>query len=172
MEVWKDISGYEGKYQVSSVGRVKGVARKRAGGGNVKERILKPAITENGYYFVTLYIDGIAKRKKIHRLVAQTFIDNPDGKPEVNHINGVKTDNRAENLEWATRSENQTHAVRHGLQTGLRRVSQLDTYGNLIREYESLHEAERETKIHYQNIEQCCKGKYKTAGGYHWQYVE
>jgi len=114
-EIWKDIKGYEGLYQVSNLGRVKSLDRmvKVYGKRKMKidEKILKPAIKRDGYCTVTLLNQGKRKYSRIHRLVAQQFIKNDYNKPEVNHKNGIKTDNRLENLEWMTTQENQNHSI-------------------------------------------------------------
>lgn len=105
MEEWKDIEGYEGIYQVSDTGKVR---VKRTG------LIRSLVLGKTGYYKVSLKA-GHSKTIDVHRLVATAFIPNPEGKKEVNHINGIKTDNRAENLEWVTRNENTAHAIKTGL---------------------------------------------------------
>ena len=110
-EIWRDIAGYEGLYQVSNCGRVKSFYR----GGRILKQSLK-----RGYMFVELYLNTNGKIHIVHRLVAQAFIPNPLNKLEVNHINGIKTDNRVENLEWVTRSENEQHAYDTGLAHGMR----------------------------------------------------
>lgn len=102
MEQWRSIPGYEGIYQVSSEGRVK----------NAYGHVLKPETAKNGYKRVTLFDK---KKFQVHRLVALAFIPNPDNKEVVNHRNGVKADNRVENLEWVTWSENAKHAYATGL---------------------------------------------------------
>lgn len=107
MEIWKDIPGYEGEYQVSNLGRVKSLARtcrNNKGTRPIRERILKPCLTKNGYSIVHLGHRGRSTR--IHRLVAEVFIPNPDNLPVVDHINGKRDDNRVENLRWVDYKEN------------------------------------------------------------------
>ena len=106
-ELWKPIKGYEGLYEVSNLGEVRSFRRKGAKGG-----ILKPAENRNGRLFVNLHLNNKGKVKKIHRLVAEAFVPNPEGKPEVNHIKGNPKNNHVDNLEWATSLENQEHAKR------------------------------------------------------------
>ena len=122
MEIWKDIAGYEGYYQVSNLGNVKSIERRtknsyrsRTGKCLVKQRILKFCVDPNGYNRVKLYKDEQKKTLKVHRLVANAFHQNPENKPHVNHINAIRHDNRVENLEWATNSENIRHAFKIGL---------------------------------------------------------
>ena len=90
-EVWRDVKGYEGLYQVSNMGRVKSLGRKDRFGRVIKERILEPAVTRNGYLRVGLHVDGKRKMLRVHRLVCEAFCENPENKPEVNHINEDKT---------------------------------------------------------------------------------
>lgn len=117
-EVWKDIAGYEGLYQVSNRGRVRSLARvvPHSTGGKltVSPKILIPK-DRNGYDHVSLWKNNKEYRVKVHRLVAQVFIPNPENKPEVNHIDANPKNNVVENLEWVTRRENMRHAINLGL---------------------------------------------------------
>ena len=106
-EVWKPILEYSNKYEVSNFGRVR----------NEKGNILKPFATHGGYFMVALNENGVKTNFRLHRLVAQMFVPNPDCKAEVNHKNGIKSDNNATNLEWCSRSENMRHAYLNGFQT-------------------------------------------------------
>jgi len=119
-EIWKDIPNYEGLYQASTLGRIKRVKRYNKGRAGCKrlvnEKVLKFLLDRRGYYYsIILFKNNHKRRISIHRLVALTFITNPSNKPQVNHINGNKKDNRAINLEWCTNSENQLHAYKIGL---------------------------------------------------------
>jgi hypothetical protein len=109
-EIWKDIKNYEELYQISNFGRIKRLKNNRT----MKEKILKPYIN-NGYYKLLLYKKGISKRYSVSRLVSMNFIPNPKNKPQVNHIDGNKLNNKVDNLEWCTISENQKHAFKLGL---------------------------------------------------------
>jgi hypothetical protein len=110
-EVWKDVKDYEGLYQVSNLGNVK----RLKGKGCVTERLIARSINKFGYIYRGFHNKGTYRKFKEHRLVANAFIDNPNNKPAVNHINGIKTDNRVENLEWCTYLENKQHAIKTGL---------------------------------------------------------
>jgi hypothetical protein len=119
VEVWKDIKGYEGHYQVSDCGRVKSLSRvvkSRVGVfGTKKEIILKTFKNRDGYLKYKLCINGKEKSVISHRLVANEFLENPFNKPQVNHKNGIKDDNRVDNLEWVTSSENVIHSLANNL---------------------------------------------------------
>lgn len=174
MEVWKDVRGYEGKYQVSNLGNVKSLLKWSSVQNRYiqREKILKQYVGSRGYAQVKLHKNGI-KLGLIHRLVADAFIPNPENKREVNHINGIKTDNRVENLEWNTSRENTIHAYKNGIEKHYtRQVIQFDLQGNIIKEWASLKDAEIELNIAHQNIRKCCVGERNSAGGYRWRYKE
>ncbi len=169
-EIWRDIKGFEGKYQVSNTGKVKSLNYRRTG----KEKIMKASENEYGYLFVELCKDGKTKTCRINRLVAMAFIPNPDNLPEVNHKNEDKTDNRVENLEWCSRLYN----VNYG--TGIKRRAEkrgkpvigINKVSGLILEFPSIMEAERQTGISNRNICACLKGRRKSAKGYTWHYAD
>lgn len=174
-EVWKDIKGYEGLYQISNQGRVKSVK---------KDLIMSPCIRQHGYLAVQLFGRGGHPKRgfktfSIHRLVAEAFIPNPESKTEVNHINEDKTDNRVENLEWATRVENCNHGTLRGRKSEWmtnnpkrsRPVAQLTLDGERIATYPSIHEAYRVTGVYPDNIWRACNGVYSQAKGYMWRYI-
>lgn len=118
-EVWKDITGYEGMYQVSNFGRVKSLGWNKIRSQNKKsiraDRILKTQTTHRGYLRLELNKNGVGIKFVVHRLVALTFLSNEDDKPEINHINGIKSDNRLANLEWCTSKQNKIHAFNNNL---------------------------------------------------------
>ena len=176
-EVWRDIEGYEGLYQVSNMGRVKSLERKFPiwhGGERVqKERILKQAVTHNGYLRVTLYTGNKPKTLKVHRLVCQAFHENPDNKPQVNHINEDKTDNRACNLEWSTCKQNINHRSRNERVAKAlgKPIGQYKLDGQLIKVWPSAYMVERQTGFSQACIWGVANGKYKQAYGFISKYV-
>lgn len=114
-EIWKDIDGYQGLYQISNLGNVKSLKRK----GSRIERILKPYRSKHGYLNVILRINNINKNYQVHRLVMESFVDNPEKKLTVNHLDGIKSNNNLSNLEWNTYSENLKHAFNIGLNSNV-----------------------------------------------------
>ena len=149
-EIWKDIKGYEGKYQVSNYGNVRSLMYHNAKG--IKRiSLLKPATDNRGYFRCALSKNNILKTYKVHRLVAQAFIPNPNNYPQINHLDGNKKNNNTENLEWCTNSANQIHAYSHNLNQGSRGKGTIVgvTYpnGNYI-EYLSLKKAAQALGVH------------------------
>lgn len=170
MEKWMDIKGYEGRYQISNLGRVKSLPIDEKFCKRNEEVILKPFVCGSGYYEVILRQNGKRKPKLIHRLVAETFIPNPHGKKEVNHKDGNKYNNEMSNLEWVTSSENQLHSIKV-LNNSLgkkREVVCVET-GEV---FESLKKASEKYGLQLPLIWKCCNGKQVTTGGYHWEYKE
>ena len=163
MEEWKDIEGYEGLYQVSTLGRV----RSLYGHGGVSVRILKPYIRKTGYLDVGLFKNGAYSYKLIHRLVAQAFVPNPENKPVVNHKDEDKTNNQVENLEWCTAEYNNNYGTRNqrAIKSKMKKVMCIET--GVV--FDSIKLAREITHIH--SIHRAAKGKQKTAGGYHWRYA-
>ena len=129
-EIWKDISGYEGIYQVSNLGNIRSCERKvyfKKGNPltsymTVPEKIISKHISNTGYYRVGLRKDGKRKFLSVHRIVTSAFIDNPENKPHVNHIDGNRLNNHSDNLEWVTCQENIIHARDTGLSHGLKGI--------------------------------------------------
>lgn len=193
--MWKDIYGYEGLYQVNEEGFVKRLEsfRKNGSSGYIqKEKILKQTTrNKGGYVCVNLSKNGKAKVISVHRLVAETFIENPENKTQINHKNGNKKDNRIINLEWVTPKENINHCDevlgRKRNKEGLKLGSIATTKNNLnikngekifqtYKEIKSFLEEKLEKKISLkqvqQNIRSCCKKERKTAFGMYWEYVK
>ena len=179
IEKWKRVWGYA-NYEVSTLGKV------RKNGKEVKQ-----CKHNKGYYTVDLYKDGERKRFFVHRLVAETFLPNPDNKPQVNHLNRNREDNRVENLEWVTPTENMNSPltrkhckeVMKGENTSMygkfgkehhlsKTVIQFDLDGNMLNVWNALMDAEREVGARNGHISNCCRGKQQTSGGYKWQYQD
>ena len=170
-EIWKDIEGYEGLYQISNRGNVKSVERMKWNGKGyhkIPERILKAKKDKYGYLQVHLSKDGKAKMYLVHRLVASAFLENQMGYTEVNHLDEDKTNNCVDNLEWCSRSYNINYGTRN--QKISKPVIAIDKRTGLILEFSSTHEAERETGIASSNICACLKGKMNSCGGFYWMY--
>lgn len=177
-EIWKDIKGWEGWYEVSNLGRVRSWKKGRFGRREYPI-VLKPSKTTKGYLKVSFSKNNEMKTFVVHRLVAETFKPNPNNYPEVNHINEDKTDNRAENLEWCDRNYN----VHYG--TGIlrninkhinnpkrsKRVLQFNREGILVGEYPSTSEAHRQTGFNQGHIAECCRGERHYHKGFVWRFA-
>ncbi len=173
-EVWKPVKGFEGLYEISNIGRVKSLVV-WCGNGTIdqykrRDYILTPILGTNGYYYVNLCKDKKRYVRRPHRMVAESFIENPDGLYAVNHIDGNKLNNSVENLEWCTLAHNTIHAFKTGLMDSLKKpVEKVDPNGVVIAYYESEAEAARQEGIRTQNISACVTGKIKSYRGYQWR---
>lgn len=172
-EVWKDITGYEGFYQVSDFGRVRSVDRNVTyKNGTVvfyNGQLIKPIKDKKGYYGVGLSKGGLWKRVKVHRLVAKEFIPNLNNLPQVNHKDENKSNNKVDNLEWCTNEYNRGYGSSKDRQK--RAVLQFDTKGNFIMEYESTAKTVEYGFIQG-NVARCARGECNTHYGYVWKYKE
>lgn len=177
MEIWKDIKGFEGLYQVSNMGAVKSVDRviieKNNRKVNRKGKLLKEGRETCGYSFVSLNYCGVRKYARVHRLVAEAFLDNPYNKPQINHIDGNKQNNKVTNLEYCTKSENMFHAYKMGLRNRVFPVEMLDKEtGEAIKRFSSTAEAVRYLGCTtHSAINNCLHGRNKTAYGYKWRRI-
>ena len=189
-EIWKPIKGYEGWYEVSSYGRVRSADRVNINTNglvrNLKGRILKPVKDKDGYLLCRLYKNGQNKTVKIHRLVAEAFITNPNNLPVINHKDENKANNsvflkkdgsvdlKKSNLEWCDSKYNANYGTRNKriVETQSKPVLQIDLETNqIVEEYPSTAEASRQLKISHSGISMCCNGKFKAYKGFKWKYA-
>lgn len=176
-EVWKDVVGYEGFYQVSNLGRVKSLPRLHKyvhGYYMAKERILSPRVCgkQREYLSVALHVDGKTKQYKIHRLVATAFIPNPYGYNEVNHKDENKGNNKMDNLEWCSRSYNVNYGCRIEKQRKamFKPVVAYSKSNKIVMEFNSIVDASKFAKVDATNISRACKKEGRISGGYLWKY--
>lgn len=178
-ERWEYAHGYDNNYKISSCGRVKSLKFS-------KEKYLKPKQNRSGYLEVLLYKNNEGKLHRVHRLVAEAFLPNPENKPEINHKDGDKTNNYVDNLEWCTRKENQKHAYITGLvgsiseikhrarvngKQACKRIVQETVDGEVVRIWNSQTSAALELNLSRTAISNCLNDRTKTAGGYCWKYI-
>lgn len=172
-EVWKDIDGYDGKYQVSNLGKVRSIGKNRI-------ITLKPMTQKNGYLYVALWKDNKKKNKLIHRLVALAFVDNPNDYPEVNHKDENKENNEAKNLEWCEHLYNMNYGeIKEKISNAMlnnpknsKMVYQYSKDGVLIRSWQSSEEIERELGYCSRDIRLCCQNHSGCPYGFIWSEYE
>ena len=173
-EVWKDVVGYEGIYKVSNKGNVRSVEWIGARGRKCGGRTLKPSYDKDGYFKVVLCKNGMMYHKRLHRLVAEAFIPNPNGLPQVNHIDEVKDNNNVENLEWCTSECNNNHGTRNErrVKAQSKKVKAINIKTGEVITFSSTAEAGR--KGYSQgNVSSACMGVYyggNTYKGHKWYY--
>lgn len=189
MEEWRPIPGTENKYEISNYGNVKSLSYHQTG----KVKLLKPFPDKKGY----LQVDINKKSRKVHRIVAEVYIPNPNKKPQINHKDGNKSNNRVDNLEWCTQSENQKHAYKHGLKPkSMERAhsnevkEMLVNYSKKINDkrkipviainietgertrYSSQSEAAKKLGVHQKSVGRICYGKQKQTKGYRFEFEQ
>lgn len=183
-EIWKDIKGYEGLYQVSNFSRIKCIERivptKNQYGisssRKIKSKILKPykrnSKRNDNHLVVCLYKNNKSKLFFIHRLIAEAFIPNPNNYPIINHIDGNPLNNKINNLEWSTIQMNTQHAYNIGLAkpTKTRKINQYTLNDDFIKSWDTIKEAEQSLNLHH--IGDCCRKLRNRAGNYHWRYAD
>lgn len=174
---WKEIKGYEGKYIISNYGEIISLPRYKQNNSKLQyvepKEILRYVNKNNGYVYVQLWNDAKFKNIRLHKLVAENFIENVDNKPQINHIDGNKENNRVDNLEWCTCKENIQHAYKNNLKTNTQqiKIKQFDKKHKFIQEFDSLSEASKILNISIGNISQCINGKRKTSNSFIFERV-
>lgn len=169
--MWKAIKGYEGYYEVNPNGEIRSLDRQVNYKNNkkrvIKSQIKKQTLNEKGYLKITLWKDHKEETKEVQRIVAETFIENPNNLPQVNHIDGNKTNNKVKNLEWCSEKDNSIHRTKI-LKKGIKTIIQFDLNNKCVGLYESLKEASIKTGIKSCSISNVINLRRKTAGGYYW----
>ena len=179
-EVWKDVPNYEGIYKASNFGRIKMVKRTLTDSLgkkiNKKEHILKPR-TGNRYYMIALYKNGKREDLLLHRVIAQTFIPNPENKPFVNHKDENCFNNCSDNLMWCTQKENMNWGTINERMSknskSKRKVNQYDMDGNFIKQWDCMTDFYKSKGLKLKTgIIECCKGRRQSHMGYKWKYAD
>ena len=191
MELWKDIKGYEGIYQISNLGNIRSLERitilesenqhkKYKANRHIKCKIKKPTVNKCGYYQTVLYKKGKKRNVLVHRLVAEAFLPNLNNKPTINHIDGNKLNNKLDNLEWATYTEQLIHVnsflgKKSVISEKCREKRAIQLRKQVKRSdgkvYNSIAKASKDNNTYSSAIVRCCQGKLKSTGGYSWEYV-
>lgn len=175
-EIWKPMPDFEGIYEISNQGRVKSLNY----GDQKVTQLIKQGLSKKGYLRIRISKGDKKYTKNVHRLVARAFIENPENKEQINHKDGIKTNNFVGNLEWATNTENRTHAEENNLMPHVPQGGEnacsvgVNQYGlNLvhIKTWDCIQDAQRQIKVVSQNIIKVCRRKRMTAGGFIWRYI-
>lgn len=171
-EIWKDISGYEGIYQISNLGRVKSLSRTVLVDNNprkLKEKIMNQTPVTNGYLSVNFCVGNNRKKFLVHRLVAQEFLPNPLNLPQLNHIDENILNNSVYNLEWCTCEYNNNYGM-HNTNMSIAKSKPVRCV-ELNKIFPSMSKACKETGIHVSSISASCKNEKRRAGGFHWEVI-
>ena len=179
-EIWKDLPDYEGLYEISNLGNVRTVFRYKTIYNYkckdfikipLKQVILKGSVSKSGYRQIVLRKDNKCKLKLVHRLVAETFIPNPNNYPQVNHKDEDKTNNRVDNLEWCTCKYNMNYGTvsKRIAKKFHKKVNQYSLQGDFIKTWDSIKEAN--TYYNTSHISECCRGHLKQVKNYVWRYA-
>lgn len=179
-EIWKDIPDYECLYQASNFGRIRSLNRIDNCNKPRIGKILKFFKSKNGYFQVWLSKNGKAHIFLVHKLIAKTFLENPHNYLYINHIDGNKSNNNVDNLEWCTQSHNVNESYRLGLQKKQygkdnchsKKINQYDLNNNFIKTWNSFMDIERYYGFNHSNLQKVCVGKYRYAYGYIWRYAD
>ena len=181
VEIWKDIPHTDGQYQVSNLGNVRSLFyHSRSWNRIYRTRLLKQKMNPSGYHNVSILINKKRVTKDIHKIIAQLFVPNPENKPQVNHIDGNKSNNSVSNLEWVTAKENNKHAIETGLRNPhalsgcakpRKQVAQYDLSGELINVWDSVYDAASYYGIKHNCISSCANGYNKSYHKYMWKYI-
>lgn len=177
-EFWQDIPGYEGLYQASTYGKIRSVERIciRGRGGKVvlPEKIMAQGTDRDGYSIVGISVNSKKQLKKVHRLIAETFLPNPLNFSQVNHKDEVKSNNFVSNLEYCDCKYNIRFGsgIERSAQKRRKRVLQFDLAGNYLKTWDTAADVERELGVYASSICRCCNGKMRIAYGYKWKYAE
>ena len=172
-ELWKQVPFFENCYEVSNFGNLRSLDRTikhKTKTNFYKGKDVNVGVSSNGYKSYVFYNNGYRKSHTIHRLVANLFIDNPNNKNQVNHIDGNKLNNHFSNLEWCTHQENSTHAKENNLTKAKKVVMYVNGVPQLI--FDSITEASIQTNTTLTNIAKCSRGLIRQAGGYNWELLK
>ena len=170
-EIWKDVKGYEGLYQVSNFGRIRTPEKLSKNGHHLKNKYLKLLKNQYGYKYIGIHKNGVRSNRFIHRLVAQAFIPNPHNYPEVNHKDENPSNNCVDNLEWCTRGYNNRYGTRmkRVIKSLSVKVVQLSLDGSLVKVWPSIRNASK-NGCYSSSISHCCQNRLLRCNGYYWIY--